>query len=61
MIPLTIGIAVLDEKTSLTHLETSTPGNAALGTAGGVDLVHRTEFTCAETEAPRPKWSTFHV
>jgi hypothetical protein len=35
MIPLTISIAILGEHTGLTHLETSAPLLAALGTAVG--------------------------
>ena len=35
MIPLAIGVAIPDEHTRLTHLETDAPLNAAFGTAVG--------------------------
>jgi hypothetical protein len=40
MIPLTLRVAILDEPTRRTCLETSTSLFAAIGTADVVDLVH---------------------
>jgi hypothetical protein len=39
MIPLTLGVAILDGHTRLACLETNAPRNAAIGTAS-VDLAH---------------------
>ena len=40
MSPLTVGIAVLDEHTRLTRLETGAPLLPALSAAADIDLVH---------------------
>jgi hypothetical protein len=52
MIPLAFCVAILDGHTRFTHLETDTPLNAALGTAGVDLMIHPTTLTVVNDFQP---------